>query len=193
MTFALNQFILEQWPQLCVYWPSDFTRDLLLTQVQENFGTKGHRGYRDGVYLVELPLTTPSGLRWRTRVVEPKEGQSVTGTYRSRVKGEAPRKQSGIMVASVDDLPEAPLVEAVVYGREVLAERNEPRTGADFDIITVLAHPTNESAPMNPGTLMSNHFGASGGTNTNMTPEQFEAALRKSYFFWKTRVLAYLA
>jgi hypothetical protein len=37
---------------------------------------------------------------------------------------------------------------------------------------------------------MANHFKADGGTSTLMTPEQFEAALRESYNFWKTHIIA---
>lgn len=40
---------------------------------------------------------------------------------------------------------------------------------------------------MSPGILMANHFQISGGTATHMTREQFEAALRRSFLYWRDK------
>ena len=37
---------------------------------------------------------------------------------------------------------------------------------------------------MTPATLMANHFGIDGGTETHMSPAEFEAALKASYLYW---------
>jgi len=82
-------------------------------------------------------------------------------------------------------------VDIIVYSHAVLAENGEDTAGTEWEIITINANPTAENdVPMPPGTLMANHFGASGGTATGMTAEEFEAAMRKSYEYWGDKALA---
>ena len=68
-------------------------------------------------------------------------------------------------------------------------EHRETRheTDAEWEIVSVNGHPTNEPAPIAPNTLMHNHFGSDGGSNTNMTAEEFEAAMRESFEYWKNK------
>lgn len=139
-------------------------------------------GYRNGVIRATI---NPSG--WKSRTVRVDENSVFRTIMESRVAGETPRKTTRVLV---EKLPEAKLVEAILYHNSVLAEKDEPRSGAEWDIITILTHPTEIAAPMNVGTLMANHFGADGGSNTLMTPEQFEKALRESYDYWKDKALA---
>jgi hypothetical protein len=136
-------------------------------------------GYRDGVIRVPIPHAG-----WKTTIVTLVPGMKMVGSMESRVKGETPRKQTRVWV---DELPEAKLVEVVLYHKDVLAEGDEPRTEHEWQVITILTHPTEVPTPMAVGTLMANHFGADGGTATNMTPLQFETALRESYFYWKDK------
>jgi hypothetical protein len=44
--------------------------------------------------------------------------------------------------------------------------------------------------PIDPMTLMHNHFGSSGGTATNMTDAELVAALRTSFMWWKDKAMA---
>ena len=184
---GLNPFFLERLKIDQRYYPVDFSTDKLLEQLQERFLDPRYtsKGYRHGVYKVVLD---PEG--WRSRVIALTPNAKIQTLYRSRVSGEPPRRESRALVASLHDLPPAELVEAVLYQKQVLAERDESQSGATWDVITILAHPTKESAPMTVGTLMANHFGVQGGTNTLMTATEFEEALKASYLYWKDRILA---
>ncbi len=78
-------------------------------------------------------------------------------------------------------------VDVVLYRHDVLAENNEQSSDAEWEIVSVNGLPTEDEAPMSPGTLMANHFQISGGTATHMTSEQFEAALRRSFLYWRDK------
>lgn len=89
-------------------------------------------------------------------------------------------------MALVGQLPLANFIKVVLYRADVLAEDDDRSGDYDWEVVAVLCQADDEE-PMNTATLMANHFGADGGTRTNMSPEQFEAALRTSYNYWKSR------
>jgi len=123
-----------------------------------------------------------------TPMVTLKPGTELVGKYEARRPGEAPRKWVAAKGASKAP---AKSVDIIVYSHAVLAENGEDTAGTEWEIITINANPTAENdVPMPPGTLMANHFGASGGTATGMTAEEFEAAMRKSYEYWGDKALA---
>ena len=155
--------------------------DALLDAVLANWD-KASRGYREGVILVPIEVRSIC-----SSVVPIKPDMEFLTSYVSRVPGETPRKKT---VALVDKLPLAGSVFVVVYRADVLEEDNDRSSNADWEIVTVLANPGEEDIPMNPGTLMANHFHIDGGTSTKMSPEEFEVALGKSFLFWKSHTLA---
>jgi hypothetical protein len=91
-------------------------------------------------------------------------------------------------MALVDELPDAKYITAVLYHKDVLAEDNDRTTECDWEVVTILCQVDKEE-PITPATLMSNHFKADGGTATLMSPETFEAELRKAYNYWKNRAM----
>ncbi len=149
--------------------------------------TMGHTrpGYRPGVLLVSI---SPDGFKMRHR--ELVEGDYLFGGYKARVPGETPRKK--VQVLHVGEVPPAKYVDVVLYHRDVMIEDGETvPEGVDYEVVAVLAKDIEGDEPMDPDTLLANHFGFSGGTSTKMTPEQFEAALRESLEYWKNRALLY--
>jgi len=155
-------------------------------------------GYREGVVIIPVDLSedwNTTGLynKFSAPVVELNENDLFEGSYSSRVPGETPRKTT--YVSRVNKLgaerkaSTATHIDIILYSKETLAEKDEPRTGADWDVITVLGKLSADSQPMTPGTLMANHFGADGGSNTLMGPVEFEQALRESFDFWKNKGL----
>ena len=83
--------------------------------------------------------------------------------------------------------------QVVVYKKSVLVEEDdncltnvEP---ANCEIISINASPTTQSVPIPPNALIANHFGLSGGTDTGMTAESFESALRQSVEFWHDKAM----
>ena len=138
-------------------------------------------GYRDGVILVPV---RPDG--FFSGVVQLKDGDDLVGKYEPRQKGEEPRKS--VAVPGGEKLPAA-VVEVVLYHHKVLEEEDGYEPASMWEVISINARTTEGPEPMPPETLMANHFGASGGTETKMSPEEFEKALRESYDYWKDKCL----
>lgn len=144
-------------------------------------------GYRDGVLLVALlaeGFTSP--------VVELVEGDRLVGTYTARRAGEEPRKHVQVVRDGAKQAP-AKSVEVVLYASTLLAEDGDNDLEAvegNFEIVSINAS-VNEGGdePMPPETLLANHFGESGGTHTQMSDEEFVAALRRSREFWRGRAI----
>lgn len=80
-------------------------------------------------------------------------------------------------------------VDVVLYRRDVLEEGGESCSGADWDIISINGRITEEKQPIEPMTLLANHFGLDGGTSTKMTPEELEQALGESVRYWKDKAM----
>jgi len=155
----------------------------ILPEILENFAL-AKKGYRDGVILV--PIGTKN---FKGSIVKLSENDNLTGSFRRRQDGEIPRKE--IRVQDLEPLPII-AVDVVLYSNEVLAIGNENSDiSADYEVITILTKISEEDQPMPPETLMANHFRweGNGGTPTNMSPEQFEAALKKSYLFWHDKAI----
>jgi hypothetical protein len=74
-------------------------------------------------------------------------------------------------------------VDLVLYRRDVLGD--DATTDATWEIVSINAVPLEGSRPMDLMTLLHNHFGSDGGTDTEMSPAEFESALRESFEFWK--------
>ena len=43
--------------------------------------------------------------------------------------------------------------------------------------------------PINPMTLMHNHFGSDGGTDTHLSDKDFVIMLREGFEFWKDKAM----
>ena len=60
---------------------------------------------------------------------------------------------------------------------------------ADWEIISINASPVIGEQPIHPETLCANYFGEDGGTETNMSPEEFTEALRASREWWSDKAM----
>jgi len=157
-------------------------------------------GYRDGVLVVPV---APYG--FRTGLVTLREGDELVGRYEARRPGEEPRKsvyakaavetlwasdeECDIYVEEMREKIPAIAVDVILYRHDVLAEDGDAETDAEWEIISVNARPTVGPEPIAPMVLMHNHFGSEGGTSTNMTLKEFEAALRESFEYWKDKAM----
>jgi hypothetical protein len=79
-------------------------------------------------------------------------------------------------------------VDLVLYRRDVLGD-DATTDAATWEIVSINAVPLEGSRPMDLMTLLHNHFGSDGGTETEMSPSEFESALRASFEFWKDRAV----
>lgn len=180
---AFSDFVRRQTPE------SEFSHwechdEALIRRVLDNFD-KAKKGYRDGVLVVPIPS---KGIY--SPVVNLKEGDILTGAYKARRPGEEPRKTLHVKRAdAVMSKTAAVSCDVILYRHDVLAENNEQSSDAEWEIIAVNAHITDEDVPIQPNTLIANHFELDGGTSTGMSPEEFESALRKSVLFWKDKAM----
>lgn len=195
---AINSFVRRQTPE-SPYSDWDLTDEQLLRAVEINLD-QAKPGYRDGVLIVSVP---PYG--FRTGLVTLEEGDELVGRYEARREGEEPRKsvyarrtrdalvssddECDIYVTEEREKVRAIAVDVILYRHDVLAEDGDAETDAEWEIISINARPTMQEAPIAPMVLMHNHFGSDGGTDTNMTPEEFESALRESFQYWKNKAL----
>ena len=176
-TFGLNDFVKRQTAEAPF---SHYEGDLneLLRLAAENFD-KAKPGYRDGVINIPVPAEG-----FFSPVVEMEDGCKLTGEFKPRRNGETPR----IHIRAKGEKTPAIAVELDFYRKDVLAEDGDNSTDAEWELVNFRAM-SFEDEPMNPETLMHNHFGSDGGTDTKMTQEEFEEALRKSFNFWKNKAM----
>ena len=169
----------------------DFQLLFAIQKALSGNGKHWRQGYREGVVLVDVD---PEG--FYTGLVTLEEGDILVGRYEARREGEAPRKnvrvkrfKRGLCGLYHNGKLPAKRVEIVLYHHDVLMEDNDASSGADWEIISINGYPTYELAPIDPMTLMHNHFGSDGGTNTNMTAEEFESQMRESFEYHKDKAL----
>jgi len=157
----------------------DGSWDELLELTAKNF-SNAHKGYRDGVVLIPVP---PENFYSAIKVLE--DGDELVGDYSPRKEGETPRKHLYVIGEKVS----AKKVEIILYRKDVLEEDGDCSTKCDWEIISVNASPTDEDVPMQPNTLIANHFHFDGGTKTNMPDDEFAEALKESVTYWKNKAL----
>jgi hypothetical protein len=182
-TVAINSFVRRQTPESSfTHW--NISDEELLHRIQACLEEDIYReGYRDGVILVPVEF---SDIDFMSGLLELKRGDTFVGVYESRRPGEEPRKSFRVCRGLKHP---AKSVEIVLYRHDVLNEGNEAETDADWEVISVNGYPTDEPGPIDPITLMHNHYGSDGGTPTNMTDEEFAEALAQSFEYYKDKAL----
>ena len=182
-TIANNPFVLRQ-TQTSPFSHYDGNIGDIPAMVQDNFANAAE-GYREGVVTVRVPAAG-----FFSGVVTLTEGTELTGSFKARREGEAPRKE--VLAKGSSKIPAAQ-VDIVLYRSDVLAESGDNGlvpAEDNWEVISINASPVEGEIPINPMVLMHNHFGSDGGTNTNMTDEQFVAALREGFAFWADKAMA---
>lgn len=144
--------------------------------------SKGVQGYREGVLEVQVE---PEG--FYSGVIQLTENAELTAKFERRKSDEDPRKT--IAAVGGQKLP-AKAVTIILYSSELLAMNGDNNFEGGWEIISINASPTLGKEPMNPQTLMANHFGASGGTETNLPDGEFIALLEHSFNYWKDKAMA---
>jgi len=174
-TFGINEFARRQTAE-SPFSHFDGNMDDLLQMAADNFD-KRKPAYRDGVINIPVPAQG-----FFSPVVQMTEGMELVGEFKARREGETPR----ITIRAKGEKTPAVAVELDFYRKDVLAENDEATTEAEWELVNFRAMAFVDE-PMNPTTLMHNHFGSDGGTSTQMSPEAFEKLLRKGFEFWKDK------
>lgn len=175
----INSFVRRQTPESPFsYWTC--SDEELLRRIRKGWESR-KPGYRDGVVLVPVD---PEGCF--SGVVQLKAGDKLVGEFSARKENEEPRKHT--YAVDAQKMP-AKSCYVVLYRHDVLAEGKENETDQEWEMVSFNASPTEGEPPINPGTLMANHFQLSGGTATKMTDSEFVAALKESVLYWKDKAM----
>ena len=190
---AFNSFVRRQTAQ------SEFSHwtisdDEMINRVKDAALRPGGatKGYRDGVMLAHIKVESGD---FYTGVIKLRDGDKLVGEYKARRKGEEPRKslyvqtQQSYVPRKIVEKTAATHVDVVLYHHDVLTPDGDAETNSDWEIVSVNARDTEAEQPIHPMTLMHNHFGSDGGTDTKMTSAEFEALLREGFEYWKNRAM----
>ena len=175
----INSFVRRQTAESSfTHWT--ISDEELLARIEENFHL-AKQGYRPDVLLVPV---NPSGFYAGVITLQP--GDKLVGEYSARREGEQPR----IHVYSVNGSKKpAKAVDVVLYSHAALVEGCEHESNSDYEIVSINGRDSIGDQPIEVMTLLANHFGADGGTATNLTPEKLESMLRESFEYWKDKAL----
>lgn len=177
---ALSTFVLRQIPESKFSHYDGLLSDVVGMVRESMDKSDPEPGYRDGVKLVTL--LNPKG--FYSGIATLQDGDRLVGAYAPRRAGETPRQS--ISVVGRQKLP-AKKVVVVLYRADVLGEDPTHQTLGEWEIISINASPVDGEMPIDPMTLMHNHFGSSGGTATNLSDSEFVAMLRAGFDFWKDK------
>jgi len=151
----------------------------LLSRIQENFD-QAVPGYRPDVLVVPLDNTS----KFFSGICTLKNGDRLSGTFEPRKDGEVPRKTT--CVVGGKKMP-AKHVDVVLYSKAALAEQIDHVSLGKWEVVSINCSPTEGEIPINPMTLLHNHFGSSGGTSTGMTDTELVTMLRVAFEWWKDK------
>lgn len=149
--------------------------DELAKLVAENLD-KAKPGYRDGVILVPVPPE-----KFFSGVIEVNFDTILVAHFEARREGERPY----INVTALGEKSPAQFVDIVLYRHDVLMEKNEASTDADWEIISINARTTPEEQPITPMAMARNMLELPGGTKGTYTAEEFA----KSIIYWSDKAL----
>lgn len=185
MSIHLSSFLKRQTAaSKFAHWTCSDTE--FLAEVERAFNADGEGnvtpGYREGVLLVKIGHE-----KVKTSIVNLYSGDGLAGGYESRQADEEPRKSYWVYGKK----QWAVSAFVVLYSHAVLVEGRENETDEDWEAICLIATPdeVTEPPPMDPDTLIANHFVMDGGTSTKMTDAEFVSALRKSVMYWKDKTM----
>jgi|TARA_Y100000310_G_C20570388_1_gene757695 hypothetical protein len=204
MQIHINSFVKRQTSNSSYSHFEDVNKDdenweLLGSLIEANFD-KAKEGYRKEVLLVPVPSNSSGDCGRSEAVLEHcfysgvaqlEDGEMFGGRFESRKEGETPRQH--ITAIRGDSKIPAKSVQIVLYSSTVLAEDGDnelPPEEGNWEVISINASPTEGEMPINPNTLMHNHFGSDGGTDTKLSDSEFVAMLKTSFEYWKDKVMA---
>ena len=139
------------------------------------------KGYRDGVYLVQMPKHE-AGLFYTYDSYPMFEGMKMDAQW-----GKVPGREHEPAKLQVKILePKIPcrFVDIVIYRKNVLEEDGDSCTGCDYDIVSINGRLKKTPPPIDPITLVRNWLHLKGGTEMEeTTPEEMLTMLCDSILY----------
>ena len=175
MKIGINEFVRRQtldsrFSHFAGSW------DELAGLVEKHFD-EAKPSYRDGVLLVPVPTE-----RFFSGVVEVTPDTPLKATFEARREGEDPFVQ--VVAVGGDKLP-AKAVDVVLYSRDVREADGDAVSGAEWDVISINARPTEGSEPLTPMAMARNFLALPGGTAAEYTAKEFAEAI----IYWSRRAM----
>lgn len=139
------------------------------------------KGYRDGVYLVQMPKHEAQ--KFLTYDAYPMfEGMKLSAEW-AKVLGRE-HEPAKLQVRILEPKIPCNYVDIVIYRKDVLEEDGDNVTGADYDIVSINGRLAKDPPPIDPMTLVRNYLHLKGGTEMKgTTPEQMLTMLCDSILY----------
>lgn len=171
---------------------------LLLHEVEEENITEGYKpaSYDQGGRVILARLTEEQvGGQFFSAITLIREGEEVIEGFRSRVEGEDPRPFREVVR---DSKPQAKVVDLVFYNAIALAQDGDnvsELSPDNWELVSINASEDEciDAPPITPVALHANYYNLSGGTETSMTQEEYEAQMEISKAYWDVRANIRLA
>lgn len=165
---------------------------LLLHKVEEENLSEGYKpaSYNQGGRVILARLTEEQVMdQFFSAITIIREGEQVIEGFRSRVEGEDPRPFREVVRSFK---PVAKVVDLVFYNSLALAQDGDNTTDLDpanWELVSINASEDSnmEAPPITPNALHANYNNLSGGTETSMTEEEYEAQMVISKAYWDCR------
>lgn len=170
---AINSFVRRQTPD-SRFSHFEGTWEELTVLVEAHFD-QAKPGYRDGVILVPVP---PEG--FMCSIVPVGSESPLQAKCEARTEKE---EEVIVVTTSIGFKHRAGAVDVVLYRHDVLAADGDAETDAEWEVISINAHPTGVTeVPMTPTAMARNFLHRKGGTEATYTAEEFA----RSIWFWAT-------
>lgn len=127
------------------------------------------KGYRDGVYLVQMPKHEV-GLFHTFDAYPMFEGMKLDAQW-ARVPGRE-HEPAKLQVEILEPKISCRFVDIVIYRKDVLEEDGDEVTGCDYDIVSVNGRLKKDPPPIDPMTLVRNWLHLKGGTEMKGTTHE---------------------
>jgi len=154
----------------------------LVNRTAEEF-EKGNytKGYRDGVFLVQMPK--PEVGKFFTFDAYPMfEGMKLDAQW-EKVPGRE-HEPAKLQVKILEPKIPCRFVDIVIYRKDVLEEDGDGVTGCDYDIVSINGRLKKDPPPIDPMTLVRNWLHLKGGTEMKgTTPEEMLTKLCDSILY----------
>ena len=174
MNYQINNFVRRQTKESRFSYTT--LRECDLLHLMKFRGQLTQKGL---VHKVIVPVAQDGVPIFYTSMTQLVPGQTLIGGFESRHKDEAPRQWIG--TSQGEKLP-ATHCTIICYHSSLLKETGDNDFEDAYEVISINAGLT-EKEPINPYTLMCNHFGIDGGTPTGLSDTMFVRALEEAFLF----------
>ena len=193
-TVSVNPFVARQTAE-SPFSHSSMTFEevaLLLHEVEEKNLSEGYRpaSYEQGGRVILARLTDEQVMdRFFSAITLIREGEQVIEGFRSRVEGEDPRPFREVVR---DEKPLAKTVDLVFYNAVALAQDGDnisELSPDNWELVSINASEDEcmDAPPITPVALHANYHNLSGGTETSMTEDEYNAQMVISKEYWDCR------